>query len=249
MTTKTHLKLAALGDIHYGSSANHPLPPFAEIAEGADVLLLCGDLTDHGYSEQAQGLLKELLVVKIPIIAVLGNHDYESGNEAEVQKILCDGGIKVLNGEACEVQGVGFAGAKGFAGGFGRRTLEPWGEKIVKAFVQEAVDEALKLESALSRLRTEHRIAVLHYAPIAATVEGEPIDLFPFLGCSRLEEPLNRYRVTAAFHGHAHRGAPEGKTTSGIPVYNVSLPILRKEFTNQPPVRRFEIDLEQPGEP
>jgi Icc-related predicted phosphoesterase len=249
VTTKTRFHIAAIGDIHYGSAGHHPFPPLAEVSADADALLLCGDLTDHGLPEEAQGLLKELLVVKIPVIAVLGNHDYESNRETEVQKILSDGGIKVLNGEACEVQGVGFAGAKGFAGGFGRRTLEPWGEKTVKAFVQEAVDETLKLESALSRLRTEHRIAVLHYAPIAGTVEGEPLDLFPFLGCSRLEEPLNRYRVTAAFHGHAHRGAPEGKTTSGIPVYNVSLPILRKECADRPPVRRFEIDLEQPPEP
>ena len=162
--------------------------------------------------------------MKIPILAVLGNHDYESGNAEEVKKILTEARVRVLDGDAVEIHGVGFAGVKGFGGGFGRRTLEPWGEDATKAFVQEAVSEALKLESALARLRTPQRVAVLHYAPIEATVEGEPREIFPFLGSSRLEEPLNRYGVTVAFHGHAHRGAPEGRTSAGIPVYNVAMP-------------------------
>ncbi|HUG90577.1 MAG TPA: hypothetical protein VML55_07080 [Planctomycetaceae bacterium] len=111
-------------------------------------------------------------------------------------------------------------------------------------FVQEAVEESLKLESALARLRTRHVVALLHYAPIQATVEGEPPPLFPFLGCSRLEEPLNRYTVTVVFHGHAHRGSPEGQTQSGIPVYNVALPLLLRLAPDQPPVRRVEVPVE-----
>jgi Icc-related predicted phosphoesterase len=140
----------------------------------------------------------------------------------------------VLDGDTCEIQGVGFAGVKGFAGGFGRRALGPWGEPIIKQFVHEAVNEALKLESALARLRTDKKIVILHYAPIEATVEGEPREIYPYLGCSRLEEPLGRYSVTAVLHGHAHNGAPEGRTAAGVPVYNVALPLMRKLTPHQP---------------
>jgi Icc-related predicted phosphoesterase len=139
------------------------------------------------------------------------------------------------------VRGVGIGGVKGFPGGFGRGTLEAWGEGEVKAFVRAAVDEALKLERALTRLRTQHKLALLHYAPIRATVEGEPLEIFPYLGCGRLEEPLNRFGVTAVFHGHAHRGAAAGRTTTGIPVYNVALPLLRRERPDQPPLLILEL--------
>lgn len=248
MADKSRIQIAAAADLHYGSNGHIPMPAFNELAAGADVLLLCGDLTDRGLPEEAHGLAKELSRIEIPIVAVLGNHDYESGQEREVQHILCEQGIHVLDGDACELFGVGFAGAKGFAGGFGSRTLQPWGERAVKTFVQEAVDEALKLESALARLRTPRLVALLHYAPIQATVEGEPVELMPFLGCSRLEEPLNRYKVCAAFHGHAHRGAAEGKTMTGVPVYNVSLPTLRRETPDAPPVRRLELTIDPPSQ-
>ena len=138
--------------------------------------------------------------------------------------MLVAAGVTMLDGESCEIKGVGFAGAKGFGGGFGRGTLGAWGEPAVKLFVQEAIDEAMKLESALARLRTEHKIVVLHYAPIRATVENEPPEIFPYLGCSRLEEPLLRYPATAVVHGHAHNGTFERKTQTGVPVYNVSAP-------------------------
>ena len=143
---------------------------------------------------------------------------------------------------------MGFAGVKGFASGFGRGVLEPWGEQIIKQFVREAVEEALKLESALARLRTETRIALLHYAPIVGTVEGEPPEIHAFLGCSRLEEPLNRFQVTAAFHGHAHQGQSEGRTSAGIPVYNVSLPLLRRTAPDGPPFRLIEVVAAPPPE-
>jgi Icc-related predicted phosphoesterase len=190
--------------------------------------------------------VSELAGVRIPMIAVLGNHDFEAGQADEVKQILCDGGVHVLDGDSFEVMGVGFAGVKGFGGGFGRRTLEPWGEAATKAFVQEAVTEALKLESALARLTTPQRVAVLHYAPIEGTVEGEPREIFPFLGSGRLEEPLNRYRVAVAFHGHAHRGSPEGRTTAGVPVYNVAMPLLRRTLSEQMPVKILEIPVPQP---
>ncbi len=186
------LRLAAVADLHYGSTHAGPVLPFHELAAGADVLLLCGDLTDRGVPDEAQGLAKELGHVNIPVLAVLGNHDYESGRQDEVTRILVGKGIRVLDGSACEINGVGFAGTKGFGGGFGRGTLQPWGEPAVKAYVQEAVNESLKLETALAQLRTPQIVAMLHYAPIAATVAGEPPEIFPFLGCSRLEEPLQR---------------------------------------------------------
>jgi Icc-related predicted phosphoesterase len=177
---------------------------------------------------------------------VLGNHDYESGQPDEVCRILTEAGVHVLDGDACEICGIGIAGVKGFAGGFGRRTLGPWGERMVKEFVNEAIKETLKLESALAKLRTSQRIAVLHYSPIEATVQGEPPEIFPFLGTSRLEEPLIRYPVTAVFHGHAHRGSPEGKTVNNIPVYNVARPLLQHTFPDRPPFRILEIPKSVP---
>ena len=236
------IRLAAVADVHCTRTSSGALAPvFAEAASQADVLLLGGDLTDYGHVDEARVLARELSGVKIPILAVLGNHDFESGHEEEIVKILIDGGVQVLDGDSVEVQGVGFAGVKGFGGGFGRRTLEPWGEAATKAFVHEAVGEALKLERALARLRTAQRVALLHYAPIEATVEGEPREIFPFLGSSRLEEPLNRYEVTVAFHGHAHRGAPEGRTSAGIPVFNVAMPLMRRVLSETLPVRIVEI--------
>ena len=147
----------------------------------------------------------------------------------------------LLDGEAVELHGVGFAGVKGFAGGFGRHTLGPWGEGAIKAFVREAIDEALKLESALARLRAHQRVALLHYSPIAATVDGEPLEIFPFLGSSRLEEPLMRYPVTVVCHGHAHKGALEGKMSNGVPVYNCALPLLRRARPEGPQFRLLEL--------
>jgi Icc-related predicted phosphoesterase len=239
------VRLAAVGDVHCSKGTDGALQPlFAEAARAADVLLLCGDLTDYGEPDEARALVHELapaFKAQRPVVAVLGNHDFEAGKPDEVRSILADAGVTMLDGESCEVLGVGIAGAKGFAGGFGRGTLGAWGEPAVKRFVQEAVDEAMKLESALARLRTPQRIALLHYAPIAATVEGEPVEIFPWLGCGRLEEPLVRYPVHAVFHGHAHGGAPEGRARGDIPVYNVALPLLRRAFPDRPPFRVLEV--------
>jgi Icc-related predicted phosphoesterase len=244
--SKQAVRLAAVGDLHVKKTSQGQLAPLlASVNERADVLLLCGDLTDYGLPEETQILVKELTsVVRIPIVAVLGNHDYESGQQGEVCRMLTDVGVKVLDGEAAEIAGVGFAGVKGFPGGFGRGTLGGWGEQGVKAFVQEAMNEALKLESALARLRTPRRVAVLHYSPIRATVEGEPLEIFPYLGTSRLEEPLNRYPVNVVFHGHAHHGSLEGRTARGTPVFNVAMPLLMSSFPGKPPYRVFELPVE-----
>jgi Icc-related predicted phosphoesterase len=216
------------------------------------VLLLCGDLTDRGFPEEARALVRELHPTRVPMLAVLGNHDYESGHADEVRATLTDGGIQVLDGEAQEVAGVGFAGAKGFCGGFGPRALGPFGEEAIKQFVHAAIDEALKLEAALQRLRTAQRVVLLHYSPIEDTVRGEPPAIYPFLGSSRLEEPIDRYQVTAVFHGHAHYGALEGRTKAGVPVYNVALPLLRSQFGDGAP-RIVQLEsgawAERPGPP
>jgi Icc-related predicted phosphoesterase len=235
------VRVAALGDLHCRkTSAGHLAPVLAQVNAVADVLLLCGDLADHGLEDEARVLAKELAVVRVPMVGVLGNHDFQANADAAVTQILVEAGVQMLDGDAVEVHGVGFAGAKGFVGGYGRGTLGPWGEPAIKHLVQEAIDESLKLEAALGRLRTERRVAVLHYSPVRSTCLGEPEEIFPYLGCGRLEEPLHRYPVDAVFHGHAHHGSPEGKTANGIPVYNVALPLLRS-LRPDLPVRVIEI--------
>lgn len=244
------MRLAAAADLHVKKSSQGVLQPLlAPVNDHADVLLLCGDLTDYGLPEEAAILARELAAaVRIPVIAVLGNHDFESGREDEVRRILTDAGVRILDGEAYEIGGVGIAGAKGFSGGFGRATLGAWGEQATKRFVQEAIDEALKLEGALARLRTRRRIALLHYSPIRGTVEGEPLDIFPYLGTSRLEEPLNRHPVDVVFHGHAHHGTAEGRTSAGTPVYNVAMPLLLQKYPDRPPFRVVELPEAPPSE-
>lgn len=244
------LRLAAIGDVHCAkASAGNLRLLFEEAASRADVLLLCGDLTNNGLPEEARLLAAELPVRKIPVLGVLGNHDCEAGKETEIEKILSDAGMVLLDGDSYEIQGVGFAGVKGFGGGFGSYGLQPWGERAIKDFVQESVKESIKLESALAKLRTESRVVLLHYSPIPATVVGEPVEIFPYLGTSRLEEPIDRYRVTAVFHGHAHHGSPEGRTRSGVPVYNVALPLMREIFPGVPPFRFLEVPKRAKSDP
>ena len=236
MPPKDIVRIAAIGDLHFGRTtpAGSLQPLFAAVSENADILALAGDLTDYGLAEEARGVVKELAAVRIPIVGVLGNHDVESNQQAQILAILKDAGVTILDGETTEIHGIGFAGVKGFCGGFGRRALGPWGEEIIKRFVHEAIDEALKLESALARLRTDYLVALLHYAPIQGTVEGEPREIYPFLGCSRLEEPLTRYPINAVIHGHAHHGVPEGRTRTNVPVYNVSASLMREHFPDRP---------------
>ena len=239
------VRVAAVGDLHCGKASQGAFQPlFTRMAEAADVVAVCGDLTDYGLPEEARVLAREVSVLKLPIVAVFGNHDYESGHAEEVCSILADAGVRILDGDGVEIRGVGFAGVKGFAGGFGDRALQSWGEPVLKRFVREAVEEALKLEAALARIQPP-RVAVLHYSPIRGTVDQEPPEVVPFLGSSRLEEPINRYGAVAAVHGHAHHGVPEGRTSTGIPVYNVSLPLLRAVLGGRPPFRLLEIPILQ----
>lgn len=227
-------RIAAVADVHFKETDKGKWTEyFKEISAKADVLVIAGDLTDTGDETEAQVLADELKSCTVPIVAVLGNHDYEKGRHKLIRQILLKQGVHILDGESVVISDVGFAGVKGFGGGFDRHMLSFFGEGAMKAFVQEAVDEALHLDRALSRLDAEQRdikkIAVLHYSPIRETVVGEPEPIYPFLGCSRLAEPLNRHKVLAAFHGHAHIGSLHGQTTDGIKVYNVAKPILMKE--------------------
>ena len=226
------LRVAAIGDLHVMEDSIAPYRElFTEISGSADVLLLCGDLTNFGKTSEAEILAEDIRSATIPVLGVLGNHDYECGQPEEVARILHEGGMIVLDEQAVEIGGVGFAGVKGFMGGYGRGELAPFGEPIAKAFVQEALDEARKLENQLRTLRTERSVAVLHYSPIVGTIEGEPEAIHQYLGSQRLCDPIDRFdHVKAVFHGHAHHGTYEGATPRGTPVYNVAQFVLKPLF-------------------
>ena len=226
------ITLAAMGDLHVGEDdRGRYREVFAEVSTRAQVLALCGDLTNFGTTREAENLAEDLRACTIPVVGVLGNHDYECDQAGEVARILHQAGVQMLDGEAYEIEGVGFAGCKGFVGGFGRNMLSAFGEPALKAFVQAAVDENLKLESSLRMLRSERIAVILHFSPIPETLAGEPLEIFPFLGSSRLAETIDRFEdVRIALHGHAHRGTFEGRTPRGVPVYNVAQPLLRQQF-------------------
>src|SRR6476646_3938245 len=226
------LRVAAIGDLHVMENSVAPYRElFAEISGSADVLVLCGDLTNFGKTSEAEILADDIRSCSIPVLGVLGNHDYECGQPEKVCEILHSAGMKVLDEQATEIDGVGFAGVKGFLGGFGRGELAPFGAPIVKAFVDEAMNEARKLENQLRQLLTERSVAVLHYSPIEETLEGEPPAIFQYLGSQRLCEPLDRFdHVKAVVHGHAHHGTYEGRTPLGKPVYNVAQFVLTPLF-------------------
>jgi Icc-related predicted phosphoesterase len=235
------MRIAATADIHFTpQSYDRVREPLSRVREEADVLVIAGDLTNYGRPEEMHSLLNGLVRLRVPIVAVLGNHDYESGQETELIRMLIAEGIKVLDGSNYERDGVGFAGTKGFLGGFGRGVLTAFGEKEVKAFVQASLDEAMKLERALTMLRTPKIVIVTHYAPVAETVHGEPLEIWPYLGSSRLAEVIDRHQAVLALHGHAHHGKLDGKTTAGVPVHNVAMSLLMAQEPAKP-YRVFEI--------
>ncbi|WP_082526007.1 metallophosphoesterase family protein [Brevundimonas sp. Root1279] len=238
---KKLLRVAAVGDLHVAEAHVRPHRElFQAVHEDADVLCLCGDLTNHGTRREVEILLEDIADCRIPIVGVLGNHEHECGHPEAVHHALCEAGVKMLSGEAYEIEGVGFAGGKGFVGGFGRYMLSPFGEASIKAFVQEAIEDANAIENSIRTLRTERSVVVLHYSPVVDTVMGEPPEIHAFLGSSRLGETIDRYdNVSLVVHGHAHRGAPEGRTHKGVPVYNVALPVLRT--LGDTPYRVFEV--------
>lgn len=226
-------KIAAVGDIHVKETDRGKWTEcFKAISEKADILLICGDLTDTGKPEEAAVLYEELHACRIPVVSVLGNHDYDHGKQEEIKEILQSDDFHLLDGDSIVINDIGFAGVKGFGGGFDNFMLSMFGEKMIKKFVQESVDESLKLDKALMRLdslrEVTAKIVLLHYSPIKATVIGEPEQIYPFLGSSRLADPINRRNVDVVFHGHAHVGTFEGQTSKGVKVMNVAKPLLLK---------------------
>jgi len=230
------LRVAAVGDLHIHQNSGDSLQAlFEKVSQAADVLALCGDLTHLGLPQEAEKLANDLRACRIPIVAVLGNHDYQSGQQEDVKKVLRAAKVTLLEeSETFQLKDVGFAGAKGFGGGFDKHMLTPFGEDSIKHFVTEAVNESLRLEVGLNGLRTEKIVVVLHYSPIAGTVIGEPPEIFPFLGSSRLAETIDHFDVNAIFHGHAHHGTPEGKTMKGTPVYNCCMQLMERKNPDQP---------------
>ncbi|RWM20791.1 MAG: metallophosphoesterase [Mesorhizobium sp.] len=222
------VKIAAVGDLHVQEDAQASYRDlFSEVSREADVLVLTGDLTNLGKPREAEILAEDLRTCTIPVVAVLGNHDYESGAVEDVAHILRQAGVHLLDGQTTEIKEVGFVGVKGFVGGFGSRMLGSFGEPAIKAMVAESVSESMRLENAMRQVRTKRTLVVLHYAPVVETVAGEPLEIFPFLGSSRLAETIDRFKVSAVVHGHAHRGVYEGRTPGGAPVYNVALHVAK----------------------
>lgn len=216
------MRIAAIADLHCrATSAEEIRSLLANVEDEADLLVMAGDLTNRGRIEEMEVLIRELGRFSLPKVAVLGNHDHESDHPDEMVRMLEESGVHVLDGCACEIDGVGFVGSKGFCGGFDNLAVQPFGEKTLKMFIQSSIEEAARLENALPRLGCRKRVGVLHYSPIKATLKGEQPELFPFLGSSLLGEALDRHGVDLIVHGHAHVGFPEGHTAKGTPVHNV----------------------------
>src|SRR5262245_57629953 len=223
MTEESRMLVACIGDLHVREARTQSFREmFGELSQAATVLVLGCEVSEMGERKEAEILADELGAWAIPGIAVLGNHDYESGEVEKVAEILKSAGVHLLDGQSYEVDGVGFVGVKGFIGGFGRRMLSAFGETSIKSLVAESLNEAMRLENAMRTVKNERAVVVLHYAPIAETSEGEPLEIFPFLGSSRLGETIDRFKVSAVVHGHAHRGKYQGRTPGGAPVYNVA---------------------------
>lgn len=237
----SRLRVAAVGDLHVGDGTSPYRELFERVSDDADVLCLCGDLVNFGKTAEVEALIADLRLCRIPMVGVMGNHEHECGQPDVVMDMLCDAGVHMLaGGRSHEIGGVGFAGTKGFVGGFGRYMLSAFGEASVKTFVQDSIDDATVLETSIRSLRTERSVVLLHYAPVVDTVMGEPPEIHAFLGSSRLAETIDRYdNVSLVVHGHAHRGAPDGRTNKGVPVYNVALPVLKT--LGDTPYRVFEV--------
>jgi Icc-related predicted phosphoesterase len=231
-------RLAAVADLHGRADQHGRFRELVRAVNGeAEGLVIAGDLTDHGTVAEAEALAESLALLRVPCAAVLGNHDFEGNQVKEIVRILGDVKVEVLDGDhAVFDRRLGIAGVKGFMGGFEKGMLQAFGEPAVKAFVQEGVNEALKLEAALAQLEIQKKVVLLHYSPIVATTDGEETELRAYLGTTRLSVPCDAFGALAVFHGHAHHGTLEGRTPKGVPVYNVAMPLLKKAFD-----RRFRV--------
>ena len=232
------IRVAAVGDIHFGQDSAGTLRPHLEdIAEQADVYLLAGDLTRLGDPEEAAVLARELRDLPVPIVAVLGNHDYHSDQEKAVTDVLEGIGVQVLEGTSTviDVGGapVGIAGVKGFGSGFVGACGSDFGEPMMKAYVrhtQEAADRLREALDDLARGGVERRVALMHYSPSEGTLQGERLEIYPFLGSYLLGEAVDRVGADLAIHGHAHGGTEKGVTPGGIQVRNVAQPVISRAY-------------------
>ncbi|MFN2556484.1 MAG: metallophosphoesterase [Nitriliruptorales bacterium] len=229
------IRVAAVGDLHFGQDSSGTLAPhLSQLGEQADLFLLAGDLSRRGRREEAEALAGELDGAPVPVIAVLGNHDYESGRQEEFTRIIEGAGVRVLEGTSTvvDVDGVrvGIAGTIGFGGGFPGATCADFGEPEMKAFVARTRRLSTRLEQALGKLDADVRLALLHYSPVPETLVGERLEIYPFLGSYLLAEAVDRAGADIVFHGHAHHGVERGLTPGGIPVRNVAQPVIRHPY-------------------
>lgn len=203
-------------------------------ARDADILLLGGDLTNWGVRAEAEVLAGELRDLPIPVVAVLGNHDFHADQSESIRDALEEVGVHVLEGDSrvfdIRDQRVGVVGAKGFGGGFGKHCLAPFGEHEIKDFVRATRRSADAISDSLARLRADYRIVLLHYSPIAETLRGEPEAIYPYLGSSILAEAIDAHGADLVLHGHAHGGSPLGVTSGGIQVRNVAVPVIHRPY-------------------
>ena len=230
------IRVAAIGDVHFAADAAGTLKPcWDEVHEDADVLLLAGDLTRLGTPDEARVLVEELGGVRVPMVAVLGNHDYHSDQEKQVVEVLEDAGIRVLEGEAATVdlpggERLGVAGVKGFGTGFAGASASDFGEPEIKAFVRHGRVAGEQLREALGDLDTRHKVALMHYAPVPDTLRGERLEIHPFLGSYFLGEAVDDGGADLAIHGHAHAGVEKGTTPGGVHVRNVAQAVIRSAY-------------------
>jgi Icc-related predicted phosphoesterase len=235
MPREPAVRVAAVGDVHIGLDGAGTLRPLLErLPHEADVLLLAGDLTRHGDPAEAEVLAGELDGLGVPVISVLGNHDHHGGCPDRVAGVLERVGVTILEGTTTTlaVDGItlGVAGTKGFGGGFTGSCGSEFGEEEMKAFMRHSRLLAERLEAALKTLETDLRVALLHYSPVDGTLEGEPLEIYPFLGSSLLATAIDRAGADFAFHGHAHAGSESGVTPGGVPVDNVAYPVIRRPY-------------------
>lgn len=230
------IRVAAVGDVHMDKDVVGRFRPALDtLDDHADLLLLAGDLTRHGTPDEAHCVAEEFGHLKVPVIAVLGNHDYHSDQESAVSHILESVGIKVLEGGATVVPTpggpVGIAGVKGFGGGFAGRCASTFGEPEIKAFVRTTEVSAETLARALKDVDAPTKIALTHYSPVSDTLNGEPLEIYPFLGSYLLAEAIDAGGANLSIHGHAHHGSPRGMTPGGVRVRNVAHPVIRQAFS------------------
>ena len=229
------IRIAAAGDVHCEPSRRAEIEEsFARVQDDADLILLAGDLTTHGEPEEAAVLADACRDLGVPVVAVLGNHDWHANRCDEIVQVLQEGGVTVLSRSwtACEVDGtrVGIAGTKGFVGGFPDSALPDFGEPVLRRVYAETTEEVEALERGLQAVADcPLRIVLLHYAPTSTTLEGEPRGIWAFLGSDRLARPIAEHQPDLVLHGHGHAGQFEG-FIGAIPVFNVSIPVIRRDF-------------------